>query len=624
MSEPVISVFVAHKLQQHKKFCKFYMADLDAEVLSNDEFIVYLYNASKTSNWKAQVRNTALYCGLSEAKVKRCFRTLAGKGYLKPSINHRQYGEWVVAKPIHGLTENFGMLPIEILYNEKFTTRARRAAAYMLNRPEGWELCSDELCRVLQCNHKTMLRALKELKDAGYLCHRRMRHTDGKVMTSIYVMVDTLEHDLRIPENIPAICFERDIAVGKLKATYTKKSIDRTHAELVSEAVHAERVEAAKPTEQPAKKVAAKVTKTAPVNVPGTETISDVIDTDKTPAIIDDELQGKKLQGTKLQGENWGTDYRENNTLNRIKQKIERGATLREATSFFYIIKKSPEEILREADLNLGLDEERSPRKLAKYHVQKFLNETTVGQMMMINRHDHITLRTARKAIDWYISGRLTVQELMTVCSAMTGSRPWQKDLADYMDRQSELAYNALDDIRIDLGKDIADLVLSIPDNDVFTNLYDVRSSYYQRFMNYGGRHSIHEFTRHRLNDMASARNELLRLVGDNGEDMQRNLITLQYEGGMSVTRCNALAVFYAVASAAGRIEWFEVDPTKQKLIEKALLKSAALRNIFFVAAPAHLPEHMQRKVLEAKAKAQYDRDLALLLEAGVLTKILN
>jgi hypothetical protein len=93
------------------------------------------------------------------------------------------------------LTENFTILPNELLRDDRLTYCARGILAELLSRPSGWETNADALSDrarrhrgdVVGEGRRALRMAFKELETAGYMVRRKEKEGNGRFTTVLEV-----------------------------------------------------------------------------------------------------------------------------------------------------------------------------------------------------------------------------------------------------------------------------------------------------------------------------------------------------------------------------------------------------------------------------------------------------
>ena len=67
------------------------------------------------------------------------------------------------------IKEKYAFTPKELLDDSKISLEAKGLYGYLQTRPQGWEFSIDDLVFQLKESKETIRKAIKELKDCGYL-----------------------------------------------------------------------------------------------------------------------------------------------------------------------------------------------------------------------------------------------------------------------------------------------------------------------------------------------------------------------------------------------------------------------------------------------------------------------
>jgi hypothetical protein len=81
-------------------------------------------------------------------------------------------------------------IPVPLLTDERLSFRARGLAAFLLSKPDAWRIDARALARTATEGRDAILKALGELRDAGYLVTRRGQAEDGRWWTESVLYED--------------------------------------------------------------------------------------------------------------------------------------------------------------------------------------------------------------------------------------------------------------------------------------------------------------------------------------------------------------------------------------------------------------------------------------------------
>ena len=79
------------------------------------------------------------------------------------------------------LRDRFSVIDNRALEDERLSYEAKGLLAYLLSKPDGWEINPKHLAKVGGCGRDKITRILNELRQAGYIEDKRPRSDDGKV-----------------------------------------------------------------------------------------------------------------------------------------------------------------------------------------------------------------------------------------------------------------------------------------------------------------------------------------------------------------------------------------------------------------------------------------------------------
>jgi uncharacterized phage protein (TIGR02220 family) len=80
---------------------------------------------------------------------------------------------------IRNKSPRYTVIPNQLLEDERITWEAKGILAYLLSKPDAWELNASHLIGFGHAGREKIYRVLKELQDAGYASHNRK--SDGRV-----------------------------------------------------------------------------------------------------------------------------------------------------------------------------------------------------------------------------------------------------------------------------------------------------------------------------------------------------------------------------------------------------------------------------------------------------------
>lgn len=84
-----------------------------------------------------------------------------------------------------------------VLEDERLSWRARGIAAYLLSKPDDWEINSDYLWKQGTEGRDAVRSAMKELEECGYLVREKRRNEDGTFNTVVTLIEEPLPDNLQ-------------------------------------------------------------------------------------------------------------------------------------------------------------------------------------------------------------------------------------------------------------------------------------------------------------------------------------------------------------------------------------------------------------------------------------------
>lgn len=88
-------------------------------------------------------------------------------------------------------SSNYSMIHNGVLNDKELSFRARGIAAFLLSKPDGWRINSAEIQNFGPEGRKAVLSALRELKDRGYLHHRKYQEKDTGYWKTETMLMET-------------------------------------------------------------------------------------------------------------------------------------------------------------------------------------------------------------------------------------------------------------------------------------------------------------------------------------------------------------------------------------------------------------------------------------------------
>lgn len=92
--------------------------------------------------------------------------------------------------------ENYSIIHNDAITDSDMTWEARGMLAYLLSKPDGWEVRNDDLVKQSPSGQHKTKRIIKELEQAGYMHRRKERADDGTFMwvTEVYERPESNPH----------------------------------------------------------------------------------------------------------------------------------------------------------------------------------------------------------------------------------------------------------------------------------------------------------------------------------------------------------------------------------------------------------------------------------------------
>jgi hypothetical protein len=102
---------------------------------------------------------------------------------------------------------NYTVINNTVLEDERLSWRARGIAAYLLSKPDDWEINYQHLWKNGTEGRDAILKSMKELEDCGYLVRTRLQQPDGKFTT----LVTMHEEPQPSTENPPSTDYQKSV-----------------------------------------------------------------------------------------------------------------------------------------------------------------------------------------------------------------------------------------------------------------------------------------------------------------------------------------------------------------------------------------------------------------------------
>ncbi len=83
---------------------------------------------------------------------------------------------------------NYTTINNTVLEDERLSWRAKGIAAYLLSKPDDWQISHEHLLRSGKEGRDAVLNAMKELEDCGYLVRTKVQGKDGKFSTIVTLL----------------------------------------------------------------------------------------------------------------------------------------------------------------------------------------------------------------------------------------------------------------------------------------------------------------------------------------------------------------------------------------------------------------------------------------------------
>lgn len=99
------------------------------------------------------------------------------------------------------MIKGFAQVPNNVLWDSSLSMQAKGLWAYIKSKPPNWDFCASRIAQESKEGRKSILKAMKELEEAGYLFRRKL--PSGRVVHKVYPKVH------KAPESYePPIPFE--------------------------------------------------------------------------------------------------------------------------------------------------------------------------------------------------------------------------------------------------------------------------------------------------------------------------------------------------------------------------------------------------------------------------------
>lgn len=87
-------------------------------------------------------------------------------------------------------TQNFAIIDKALLENQGLSLKAKGLLAYLLSRPDDWQVQVHQLTQSSKDGRDSIYSALKELKAAGYISRERIKNEKGQIESCDYVVYE--------------------------------------------------------------------------------------------------------------------------------------------------------------------------------------------------------------------------------------------------------------------------------------------------------------------------------------------------------------------------------------------------------------------------------------------------
>lgn len=140
-----------------------------------------------------------------------------------------------MAKYLPGKGIAFGVVPNNVLNDDRLSFKAKGLFAYIQSKPSGWDFNGRRVAKDSKDGYKSVYAGLKELEDAGYLTRKRCKDEKGKFDWE-YTLSSTQNGDIQ----------NGDIQNGDIQKVDNNKERS-SNKELVKKNITSTNVEEAKP-----------------------------------------------------------------------------------------------------------------------------------------------------------------------------------------------------------------------------------------------------------------------------------------------------------------------------------------------------------------------------------------
>ena len=85
------------------------------------------------------------------------------------------------------MIKGFAQVPNNVLWDASLSFQAKGLWAYIKSKPPNWDFCAQRIALETKESRKSILKAMKELEEAGYLFRRKL--PSGRVVHKVYPVV---------------------------------------------------------------------------------------------------------------------------------------------------------------------------------------------------------------------------------------------------------------------------------------------------------------------------------------------------------------------------------------------------------------------------------------------------